>query len=201
VVTESSDEELLVAIARGPGAIAEFYRRHVARVTGMGVRRFDNPEDVADFVGNVLLAVLTSASGFDPARGRAVSWLYGVGTNVASAMYRQRGRTAHAERRISGRALLDSNDYARVEERIDAATELRRTYLAIQQLSQSDRELLELVAIDGLDAREAASVVGVTPVTARVRLSRARNRLRAALDQQQIEREMSALHIVKRGIA
>jgi DNA-directed RNA polymerase specialized sigma24 family protein len=61
--------------------------------------------------------------------------------------------------------------------------------------------LLELVAIDGLDAREAASVVGVTPVTARVRLSRARNRLRAALDQQQIEREMSALHIVKRGIA
>jgi RNA polymerase sigma factor (sigma-70 family) len=198
VVTESSDEELLVAIARGPGAIAEFYRRHVARVTGMGVRRFDNPEDVADFV---FLAVLTSASGFDPARGRAVSWLYGVGTNVASAMYRQRGRTAHAERRISGRALLDSNDYARVEERIDAATDLRRTYVAIQQLSQSDRELLELVAIDGLDAREAASVVGVTPVTARVRLSRARNRLRAALDQQQIEREMSALHIVKRGIA
>ena len=45
---QPSDEELLAAIATGPGALTEFYRRHVARMTGMGVRRFDNPEDVAD---------------------------------------------------------------------------------------------------------------------------------------------------------
>jgi hypothetical protein len=49
-VHELTDEELLAAISAGPGAIREFYLRHVARVTGMGVRRFDNAEDVADFV-------------------------------------------------------------------------------------------------------------------------------------------------------
>src|SRR6266545_5378302 len=32
----ASDEELLAAVAAGPGAFPEFYRRHVARVTGMG---------------------------------------------------------------------------------------------------------------------------------------------------------------------
>jgi DNA-directed RNA polymerase specialized sigma24 family protein len=89
---QPSDEELLAAIATGPGAFTEFYRRHVARVVGMGVRRFDNPEDVADFVATVFLEVLGSADGFDPGRGRAVAWLYGVGSNVATAMYRQRSR-------------------------------------------------------------------------------------------------------------
>ena len=90
----ASDEELLAAIAAGPGAFPEFYRRHVARVTGMGVRRFDSPEDVADFVANVFLEVLGSADRFDPRRGTAVAWLYGVAGNVAAGMYRRQARTA-----------------------------------------------------------------------------------------------------------
>jgi DNA-directed RNA polymerase specialized sigma24 family protein len=94
----TSDEKLLAAIAAGPGAFPEFYRRHVARVTGMGVRRFDSPEDVADFVANVFLEVLGSADRFDPRRGTAVAWLYGVAGNVAMGMYRRQARTAKAER-------------------------------------------------------------------------------------------------------
>src|SRR5215472_15998091 len=185
-MSQPSDEELLAAVATGPGAFPEFYQRHVARVTAMGVRRFDNPEDVADFVATVFLEVLSSAEGFDPARGRAVAWLYGVGSNVATAMYRQRSRDVQAERRISGRALLDSDDYARVEERIDAAARLRQTYLAMRDLPERDRRLLELVAVDGLSTREAARTLMLTPVAARVRLSRARSRLREALTQQDI---------------
>jgi len=176
-----SDEELLVAIAAGPGAFPEFYRRHVARVTGMGVRRFDNPEDVADFVATVFLEVLGSAGGFDPARGSAVAWLYGVGGNVAIAMHRQRWRAVHAEQRISGRALLDSDDYTRVEEAIDAAARLRQTYLAMRDLPEQDRRLLELVAVDGLSSREAALALDLTPAAVRVRMNRARRRLRVAL--------------------
>jgi RNA polymerase sigma-70 factor, ECF subfamily len=200
-MTEPSDEELLVAIASGPGAITEFYRRHVACVTGMAVRRFDNPEDVADFVATVFLEVLTSAGSFDPVRGRAVAWLYGLGGNVAIAMFRQRSRAAQAEQRVSGRALLDADDYARVEERIDAAAEFRRAYVAMRELAEPDRKLLELVAIDGLSTREAAAAVGLSPVAARVRLSRARNRLRSVLGQQQHERGTSALRIAEKGLA
>jgi len=197
---QPSDEELLAAIATGPGALTEFYRRHVARVTGMGVRRFSNPEDVADFVATVFLEVLSSADGFDPARGRAVAWLYGVGSNVATAMYRQRSRDVQAEQRISGRALLDSDDYARVEERIDAAARLRQTYLAMRDLPERDRRLLELVAVDGLSAREAARALMLTPVAARVRLSRSRRRLRVALTKQD-RPGTPALHMIQEGSA
>jgi RNA polymerase sigma-70 factor, ECF subfamily len=116
-VRERSDEDLLVAVAAGPGALPEFYRRHVAKVIGMGVRRFGNPEDVADFVATVFLEVLGSAGRFDPRRGGAVSWLYGLADNVAAGMCRQQARLAEAERRLAGRMLLDADDYARVEER------------------------------------------------------------------------------------
>lgn len=74
---ERSDEQLLIGIAAGPGSLPEFYKRHVAKVTGMGVRRFDSPEDVADFVADVFLEVMRAAGGYDPRRGSAVSWLYG----------------------------------------------------------------------------------------------------------------------------
>jgi hypothetical protein len=74
----------------------------------MGVRRFDQPEDVADFVANVFLEVLRSAGGFDPGRGHAVAWLYGLGSNVAAAMHRQQARVLRAEQQLQGRALLDA---------------------------------------------------------------------------------------------
>jgi RNA polymerase sigma-70 factor (ECF subfamily) len=133
-VHEHSDEELLAAIAAGPGFLPEFYRRHVAKVTGVGARRFSTPEDVADFVANVFLEVLRSAGGYDPRRGDAVAWLYRLAGNVAAGMRRQQRQSTDAEHRLAGRALLDADDYARVEERIDAAAALRRAYEAMQQL-------------------------------------------------------------------
>ncbi len=180
---EGSDEDLVLAIAAGPGALPEFYRRHVAKIVGMGVRRFSNPEDVADFVATVFLEVLGSASGYEPARGGAVAWLYGLAGNVAAGMYRQQARSARVQARLTGRELLDADDYARVEERIDAAVTLRRTYAAMRRLGNSDRRLLELVAVDGLSTVAAAQALRITPVALRVRLVRARQRLRAAMSQ------------------
>jgi RNA polymerase sigma-70 factor, ECF subfamily len=46
-VDNPSDEHLLMAIAAGPGALPEFFRRHVAEIVGVGSRRFDEPEEVA----------------------------------------------------------------------------------------------------------------------------------------------------------
>src|SRR5688500_7493078 len=65
------------------------YRRRVAKVTGVGVRRFSTPEDVADFVANVFLEVMESAGSHDPRRGNAVTWLYGLAGNVAAGMRRR----------------------------------------------------------------------------------------------------------------
>ncbi|HZM78368.1 MAG TPA: sigma-70 family RNA polymerase sigma factor [Candidatus Limnocylindrales bacterium] len=178
---ERTDEELVAAIARGPGALAEFYRRHIGRITGMGVRRFADPEDVADFVAEVFVEVMRSATGFDPRRGKAVPWLCGLAGNVAADMHRKRFRRHDAENRLAGRLLLDADDYARVEERIDAASQTRLLYAALGRLPDPDRRLLELVAVDGLTPAQVAQALGISAVAARVRLMRSRARLQEAM--------------------
>ena len=49
-------------------------------------------------------------------------------------------------------------------------------------LSEAERAVLELVSVDGLSVRDAARALGIRPVTARVRLHRARQRLYEQLD-------------------
>jgi RNA polymerase sigma-70 factor (ECF subfamily) len=132
-------------------------------------------------VADVFVEVMCSANGFDPRRGRAVSWLYGVAGNIAADLHRRRARRSAAEDRLAGRLLLDADDYARVEERIDAASEARNLYAALATLSESDRRLLALVAVDDLTPAQAAEALGISAVTARVRLLRARTRLKQAM--------------------
>ena len=52
----------------------------------------------------------------------------------------------------------------------------------MDRLPEAERAVLELVAIDELTVAEAAAAAGVRPVAARVRLHRARRKLRAELE-------------------
>jgi len=78
--------------------------------------------------------------------------------------------------------LLDEGDAAEMDARIDAGAQSRRLYEAMDRLSEAERAVLELVALDELTLAEAAAAAGVRPVTARVRLHRARRKLRAELE-------------------
>jgi RNA polymerase sigma-70 factor (ECF subfamily) len=55
--------------------------------------------------------------------------------------------------------------------------------LAFSGLGERDREVLRLVAWEQLSLREAATVLGCTPVACRVRFHRAKRRLKARLDE------------------
>ena len=54
------------------------------------------------------------------------------------------------------------------------------------RLSDDERAVLELIALDGLTVTDAAQVLGVQPVTARVRLHRARRTVRAYIDSEPV---------------
>jgi DNA-directed RNA polymerase specialized sigma24 family protein len=56
---------------------------------------------------------------------------------------------------------------------------------AFTRLSDADREVLALIAWEGLDARSAAQVLGCSAPTATMRVFRARRRLRAFLDEEE----------------
>ncbi len=68
-----------------------------------------------------------------------------------------------------------------MQERIDAAARAREMYAALAELPDGERAIFELVALDDLTPAEAAAALGIRPVTARVRLHRARTTLRGHL--------------------
>ncbi|MEN0014067.1 MAG: sigma-70 family RNA polymerase sigma factor [Solirubrobacteraceae bacterium] len=173
--------EHIPRIAHDPAALEAFYAEHVEAVQRFVARRVDDPSLAADLTAEIFLAVIDSAATYDPSRGTPVAWLYGVARITVSAERRRAARERSANARISGRRLLESDDYERMQERIDAAAQSRVLLAAIDRLGDGERAVLELVALDDLSVAEAAAVLGIRPVAARVRLHRARRAVREHL--------------------
>ncbi|WP_086820756.1 RNA polymerase sigma factor [Allokutzneria sp. NRRL B-24872] len=168
-------------IGHDPAAFEAFYREHVQAVQRFVVRRVDDPHLAADLTADVFLAVIDTAHTFRADRGDPTRWLFGVARNVVAGELRRRARGLRAASRIAGRALLDEDDIAALERRIDAASRARELYRAMDRLSDGERAVLELVALDGLTVQDAAKALGVRAGTARVRLHRARRLMREHL--------------------
>ncbi|MEU6988581.1 sigma-70 family RNA polymerase sigma factor [Streptomyces sp. NPDC046324] len=166
--------------ARDPLMFEEFYRRHLDGVTRFVARRVNDPNSVADLTAEIFLTVIDSAHTYRPGRGSEAAWVYGIARNLVSAEYRRTARHAELGARIAGRRLLDEDDIARLEERLDAEHASRQAMAALADLSEGERAVIELVAFDQLTVSEAAAALGISRVTARVRLHRARKTLRAA---------------------
>lgn len=178
----ATDEDLLVRLSTDPGALEEFYRRHIQKVLSFVVRRVGDPEEAADLAADVFVAVMESSDSFDPRRGRAVPWLLGVAANVSSARQRQAGRQAQVETRVRGRCLLDADDYGRLEERIDAERPARRLFKRHGQPAGGATAGPRTCGPGGADPNRDRTGIGDKPGTARMRLTRARRWLHRSLD-------------------
>jgi RNA polymerase sigma-70 factor (ECF subfamily) len=175
------DPNQLPRIAHDPSALEDFYLEHVEAVERFVVRRVGDPYLAADLTADVFLAAIDAAGSYRPQRGTPTAWLFGVARNVVASEYRRAARERSANSRIDGRRLLDENDLDRMQQRIDAAAQTRELFAAVSSLPPAERAVIELVALDELTVGEAATVLGLRPVTARVRLHRARTALRREL--------------------
>jgi RNA polymerase sigma-70 factor (ECF subfamily) len=173
----------LPRIAWDPAALEAFYREHLEAVTRFVVRRVADPYLAADLTADVFLAAIDAADGYRPGRGAPRAWLFGVARNVVASEHRRSGRERLANARLEGRRLLDESDVERMVQRIDAAAQARTLFAAVAELPSGERAVFELVALDELSVSEAAAVLGVRQVTARVRLHRARTALRKSIDE------------------
>lgn len=169
-------------IGSDPDALEAFYREHVGSIQGFIARRVDDSHLAADLTAEVFLAAIDSAHKYQPGKGTPAGWLYGIARNVVADEHRRRARAMNANQRISGRALVEAEDLTALDDRIDAETQSRRLYTAMDQLSEAERSVLELVALDGLSVRDAAAALKIRATTARVRLHRARKTMRDQLD-------------------
>jgi RNA polymerase sigma factor (sigma-70 family) len=157
------------------------YQENVEGIQRYLARRVGDPFLAADLTAEVFLAAIESAAQFDAKRGTSRAWLFGIAKTVVAAEARRNHRDRDVVRRTSGRALVNDCDLARMHERIDAARLSDTLDRALDRLAPAEREIFELVAFDELSVAEAARVAKIRPTAARVRLHRARTRLKREL--------------------
>jgi RNA polymerase sigma factor (sigma-70 family) len=164
-----------------PDAFEAFYREHVDAVERFVARRVGDRELAADLTADVFVAAIESAGNYRPAKGAPTAWLFGIAQFVVAGRLRREGRERRANARVRGRELLHGDDIARIDDRLAAAEHSRRLFGAMDRLPPSERAVLELIALDELSLAEVAVALAIRPVTARVRLYRARRRMAAEL--------------------
>ncbi|MGV9533030.1 RNA polymerase sigma factor [Streptosporangium sandarakinum] len=160
----------------------EAYLDAYERILGYATRRCDSPEDALDVVAETFEVAWRRIDDLPPG-DQARLWLYGVARNVLANQ--RRGNL----RRHAGQAELreDIADlYARTAPPAERA-DLKAVGRVFRALSDDDRELLSLVAWEGLDAGEIARVLGCSRNAARIRIHRARRRLSRALAVADVE--------------
>ena len=139
-------------------------------------------EDVADLVADTFLAAFRAAGRYRAETATGAPWLLGIATRLASNQQRTLARWLRASRRVAGEPpRFTGEEYEAVEAAIDAAQQAPHVQAALGALSAGDRKVLELVAYEQLRPTEAALALGISPNAARLRLARARRRLRELL--------------------
>jgi RNA polymerase sigma-70 factor (ECF subfamily) len=185
----TSDHELLRSAPDRAGAVGELYERHARAVFGYLARRVGYAA-AEDLLADVFVAALGARHRVWAHRsGSALPWLYGIAGNVVRSHLRAAVRRQIATGRHSDigadppSRTAATVDWDAVDARLDAAATGASLRVALGALSDAERELLLLVAWEQLTPAEAGAALGLTPVTARSRLHRARRRARAALDE------------------
>lgn len=149
------------------------YRAHAGAVRAYVVRRAPSDATVDDVVSDVFLVVWRR---LDDVPVLPVPWLLAVARRALA----NRRRSERRARALSDRLASLRSPVAVLPDAGD------RLLDALATLPEPDRELLMLVAWEGLEPSEIAQLLGVRAGTVAVRLHRARRRLAAALARQDL---------------
>lgn len=135
---------------------------------GFARRRVDE-HDAVDVVADTFLVAWRRSVDIPE---EPLPWLLGVAGKVIATKRRSKSRRSGLQAKVESHARPETS--LRPTDRLELAD-------AFRSLSANDREVLMLVAWDGLDVRQAAQVLGCTAASFSLQLHRARKRLEIKL--------------------
>jgi RNA polymerase sigma factor (sigma-70 family) len=176
--SNDTDEALLARALSDEHSFAEFYRRWERPVAAFFVRAVGRGDVAADLTAEVFAEALSSVGRFDPARGEAAAWLFGIARHLL-ARSRERGRVENQARvRLALPPLtLDDEMIARIE----AAGSEERALKLLARLPQDQRHVLKARVLDDRGYDEIAAELQCSESVVRKRVSRGLAALRTRL--------------------
>jgi RNA polymerase sigma-70 factor (ECF subfamily) len=179
----ATDETLLASAVRDRAAFAVFYERHERDVLGFFGAVTRRPELAADLTAETFAAALGGVSRFDPDRGNARMWLFGIARNLLAASAR-RGRVDSAARRRIGLdpLILRAHHIELIEELVAAEGDaIVAAWLA--DLPADEAQALRARVLDEREYADIASDLRCSEAVVRKRVSRGLGRLRRRMSE------------------
>lgn len=154
---------------------SRLYREQGRAILAYALRRVEDREDAADVVAETFLVAWRRLAEV-PTGSEARLWLYAVARRTIANLHRSERRRT----RLGGR--LVESLRTELSTHPTPGSEAAEVLRAMTELSDEDRELLLLVAWEGLSPNEVAKVLAISSLAARSRLHRARRRLRTLIE-------------------
>jgi RNA polymerase sigma-70 factor (ECF subfamily) len=182
-VSERDDTTLLAAAAAGDErAFEAFYLRHLPAVTGFHLRRTGRREVAFDLTAETFAAVVVGCATFDPQRGSATGWLFGIAAHKLRDSLRRGRVEASARERLRHEPIaLEDADLARVDELASRVDEPRLAVL-LGDLPAEQRSALLARVVDEQPYEEIAGELACSEAVVRQRVHRGLRRLRSGLE-------------------
>ena len=181
------DEAELIGAARSGDrqAFDELVRRTFVDTFTLARRLTGNEEDARDVVQE---AYLRAWRGIGRFRGEAAfsTWMYRITANTASTHLHRR-RRQRTEPFAEGFEPADARAEEQVSQSAESGEALGRISAALDELPGKLRSVVVLKDVYGLSHEEIADELGITVSAAKVRLHRARRKLRDALYDEGVE--------------
>ncbi len=173
-----SNEAVAAACSTGdPAAVAELFDRYHQSVTRFLSRSVGQAADVEDLLQATFMEVARGRTRFD-GRSAVLTWLLGVAANVARHHIRTKARQSRLRAAFS--VATSAQTQAAPDQAVEARRALLRVQRALEALPVERRLAFVLCEIEGLSAREAATVLGTSESAVWKRVSDARKALRRA---------------------
>ena len=173
---DATDSELLVRIADWDRVAFELlYQRYVRSVFGLALRRLRDRQRAEDAVQETFAAIWRSARTYRPERGPGAPWLYAVARNAIVDRSRNRSEPP-----------AEAPDAASLEptpaERAEASYVSWRVHRALEELSNNERDVIELAYYAELSQSEIADFLGIPLGTVKTRTRAGLSRLADLLE-------------------
>ena len=179
-ITMTGDIDQLVAKAKAGdrAAFDDLVRSTYTETYTLALRLTNNSEDAADVVQDTYLRAFRSLPNF---RGDSqfTTWLYRITANCASTYMGKRSRHRHED--LDEQTPFPADITQGPEAKADAALDRRELSEALAKLPPNLRSVIVLRDIYDLPHEAIARELGISEVTAKVRLHRARKKLRDQL--------------------
>jgi len=178
-----SDIELITQTLGGDqSAYADLVRRHQRFVFTLAMRFAKNREDAEEIAQDCFIKAYRSLASFQR-QSKFSTWLYSIVYTTSMTFLRKK--------RVDTDSIDDENTYIQLENQSSgfknnmAETKSRSFYLnqAIEQLLPDDAAIISLFYMGEQSLEEIGQTLGIEPNTIKVKLFRARQRLKEKLEK------------------